>query len=112
MPRRLLNIASIVCLVLCVALMGMWVRSYHRDEFIRGRISQGRVLAIGSTAGTTGLTEFSPDSINDSDWPWTVISEPINPKILAEWIPEQNQRPNRGPLTYLGFRTYLYLEGI
>ena len=28
MLRRLLNIASIVCLVLCVALMGMWVRSY------------------------------------------------------------------------------------
>ena len=27
MLRRLLNIASIVCLVLCVALMGMWVRS-------------------------------------------------------------------------------------
>ena len=34
MPRRLLNIASIVCLVLCVALMGMWVRSYYwMDEF-------------------------------------------------------------------------------
>jgi hypothetical protein len=30
MPRRLLNIASIACLVLCVALMGLWVRSYHR----------------------------------------------------------------------------------
>jgi hypothetical protein len=29
MLRRLLNIASIVCLVLCVALMGMWVRSYR-----------------------------------------------------------------------------------
>jgi hypothetical protein len=28
MLRRLLNIASIVCLMLCVALMGMWVRSY------------------------------------------------------------------------------------
>jgi hypothetical protein len=27
--RRLLNIASIVSLVLCVALMGMWVRSYY-----------------------------------------------------------------------------------
>ena len=28
MRRRLLNIASVVCLVLCVALMGMWARSY------------------------------------------------------------------------------------
>ena len=34
MLRRLLNIASIVCLVLCVALMGMWVRSYYwMDDF-------------------------------------------------------------------------------
>jgi hypothetical protein len=34
MLRRLLNIASIVCLVLCVALMGMWVRSYYSmDSF-------------------------------------------------------------------------------
>jgi hypothetical protein len=30
--RRLLNIASIVCLVLCVALIGMWVRSYRTDD--------------------------------------------------------------------------------
>ena len=29
MLRRLLNIASIVCLVVCVALMAMWVRSYQ-----------------------------------------------------------------------------------
>ena len=28
MLRRLLNIASIVCLVACVALLGMWVRSW------------------------------------------------------------------------------------
>jgi hypothetical protein len=27
MLRRLLNIASIACLVACVALMGLWVRS-------------------------------------------------------------------------------------
>ena len=31
MRQRPLNIASIVCLVACVALMGMWVRSYRRD---------------------------------------------------------------------------------
>jgi hypothetical protein len=29
MLRRLLNIASIVCLVACVELIGFWVRSYH-----------------------------------------------------------------------------------
>ena len=34
MLRRLLNIASIVCLVLCVVLMGMWVRSFWRADFV------------------------------------------------------------------------------
>jgi hypothetical protein len=37
MPRRLLNIASIVCLVLCVALMGMWVRSYRSQNVVHTR---------------------------------------------------------------------------
>jgi hypothetical protein len=34
MLRRLLNIASIVCRVLCVALMVMWVRSKWRDDSV------------------------------------------------------------------------------
>jgi hypothetical protein len=34
MLRRLLNIASVFCLVLCVALMGMWVRSYYSMDSI------------------------------------------------------------------------------
>jgi hypothetical protein len=34
MPRRLLTIASIVCLVLCVALMCMWVRSFWRADSV------------------------------------------------------------------------------
>ena len=72
MLRRLLNIASIVCLVLCVALMGMWVRSYHWVdhsrpifccEMVCGRIRAGprcrvnvgsenlRRLALAGTLG-------------------------------------------------------------
>ena len=34
--RRLLNIASIVCLILCVALMGMWVRSDRWIDELQG----------------------------------------------------------------------------
>src|SRR5450755_970487 len=34
MLRRLLNIASIVCLVLCVAWMSLWLRSYLQVENI------------------------------------------------------------------------------
>jgi hypothetical protein len=54
MPRRLLNIASIVCLVLCVALMGMWVRSYSWLDDITliplGAYSVGVGSAMGRIA--------------------------------------------------------------
>jgi hypothetical protein len=36
MLRRLLNIASIVCLVVCVALMVLWVRSYYWYDNLHG----------------------------------------------------------------------------
>ena len=39
MLRRLLNIASIVCLVVCVALMGMWVFSSVCDEAVHGSLT-------------------------------------------------------------------------
>jgi hypothetical protein len=54
MLRRLLNIASIVCLVLCVALMGMWVRSYRwMDDynFTPGRSTWG----VGSASGRIAI---------------------------------------------------------
>jgi hypothetical protein len=50
MPRRLLNIASIVCVVLCVALMGMWVRSYWQCDTICGYSSSDQFI-VGSTHG-------------------------------------------------------------
>jgi hypothetical protein len=54
MLRRLLNIASIVCLVLCVALMGMWVRSYWVEDFCEWS-SQTRNYGMFSDNGRVGL---------------------------------------------------------
>jgi hypothetical protein len=50
MTSRLLNVASIVCLVVCVALMGMWVRSYWRIDAI-GATSGHNDFVIGSERG-------------------------------------------------------------
>ena len=51
MLRRLLNIASIVCLVACVALMGMWVRSYHHTDRTFGHFDAGHGFQIDSRFG-------------------------------------------------------------
>src|SRR5690349_10707150 len=51
MLRRLLNIASIVCLVLCMALMGMWVRSYYRCDAVGGQLTKTNALSLRSAVG-------------------------------------------------------------
>jgi hypothetical protein len=62
MLRRLLNIASIVCLVLCVALMGMWVRSYYwLDDF--NFTPRGCTIGVGSASGRIAIGAM-PAKIN------------------------------------------------
>jgi hypothetical protein len=59
MLRRLLNIASVVCLVLCVALMGMWVRSYYWiDEFVSNPLGASTVGG-GSGIGRIAICRVS-----------------------------------------------------
>jgi hypothetical protein len=55
MLRRLLNIASIACLILCVALMGMWVRSYALSDRASGQFDAGHGFQMTSLYGRLGL---------------------------------------------------------
>ena len=72
MLRRLLNIASIVCLVACVALMGTWVRSYNGYDEVRGHLGTSYGFSLASTSGRV---IFHRMQIAPSDWPWRVISD-------------------------------------
>ena len=51
MTSRLLNVASIACLTLCVALMAMWVRSYFAIDSLTGRIAGQNGLVLSSKPG-------------------------------------------------------------
>jgi hypothetical protein len=75
MRRRLLNIASTVCLVLCVALMGMWARSYCARDVFRSRSMGERVFSLVSERGQVRLNEsvqysgpIGPIPPFDSSW--------------------------------------------
>jgi len=83
MLRRLLNIASIICLVLCVAMMGMWVRSYRdREDMVewRGRLpgslgflfrsEWGKLLSGGFVLGPSDAKGLP------NDWPYVVMVSP------------------------------------
>ena len=96
MPRRLLNIASIVCLVVCVALMGMWVRSYHRHDDRFGLFTSGYAFSIRSVQGRLEFSgSFVPEPFTPS---WLIQSKPIDQ--LREKPVEQV-----GPVTPLNFVT-------
>ena len=70
MLRRLLNIASIVCLVLCVALTGMWVRSYWRDDGLTLGVTDKCGFIAGSMHGIVTLYYVSDigEEANLSKW--------------------------------------------
>jgi hypothetical protein len=73
MLRRLLNIASIVCLVLCVALMGLWVRSYASWDQLRGQLSAYYGFAIYTRPGRLVLVECGQAW---QGWQWEVSRGP------------------------------------
>jgi hypothetical protein len=70
MLRRLLNIASIVCLVACVALMGMWVRGDYWADDLRGCLTDRRAFVIDLLPGRMQLVEFVRDSSDNDVWHW------------------------------------------
>jgi hypothetical protein len=78
MRRRLVNIASVVCLVLCVALMGMWVRSYTWSDHLSGYFTKTQVFYVVLEGGRTlWRYESNPPSEAKPDWAWFTRSYPI-----------------------------------
>ena len=76
MPRHLLSIASIVCLVVCVALIGMWVRSYKSLDDLTVRFTHSHFIACISMPGRLLFDEAF--LISDDSWNWTLYSMPID----------------------------------
>jgi hypothetical protein len=90
MLRRSLNIASIVCLVLCVALMGMWVRSYYWIDMLRGPYQDGRLFGITSMSGQLVIPVWPPGLNNSSPsraWLWSTQANPKKSLSLREMFP-------------------------
>ena len=87
MRRRFLNAASILCCVACVALMGMWVRSYWWSDHFSGRVAETRVFSVVLELGRalwrfeSGRTplrlEPLPPYESRPGWAWTTTSYPI-----------------------------------
>jgi hypothetical protein len=84
MLRRLLNIASIVCLVVCVALMAMWVRSYYRYDELQGNYLGVCGFSVGSNQGRVVVEYAATPLSKDEDWNWKGLSFPADDLQQAE----------------------------
>jgi hypothetical protein len=91
MLRRLLNIASVFCLVACVTLMGLWVRSYYYCYIWQIR-TNSRLLQLRSDQGLliySGLHPIASQAdviavLNDaSSQGQTFISSTVGPREPA-----------------------------
>ena len=108
MPRRLLNIASVVCLVVCVALMGMWLDSLYTWSLIGGQVTSKRAVDLQSLRGHLTCVvynqepDFSGDDKSD-DWQLKRLPVPNFKFPLATM--------SRGFLTPLGFQGAIAATG-
>src|SRR4051812_7920189 len=59
MKRRLLNLLTVLSLLLCMATMALWGRSYWFADTLRW--SGGRICSIGSHNGLLVWNDFRPD---------------------------------------------------
>jgi hypothetical protein len=114
MLRRLLNITSIVCCAAFVALMAMWVRSYHSKNEWRGNIVGDRKVSIASAAGRISLSKTTVSDDAPSAWRqewefengspvsrWRSASDPLQPRQ-----PRLIAKPTQKVLTHLGVGVY------
>jgi hypothetical protein len=95
MLRRLLNIPSVVCLVACVALIAMWVRSYQAVDVVRGNFTYGELFAIYSVYGHL---EISGAAItNPIAKSWMISSFPCDDKWTRRYT---GHSPSTGRLGF------------
>jgi hypothetical protein len=90
MPRRFLNIASIVCLIACVVLMSLWVRSYYWLDEIGGHFTNRQFFVVRSEPSRLLIVVIE----GPSDSPWSMDSrkygadfQPDRPAPSVEWDP-------------------------
>lgn len=78
MNRRLFNLAALVSLLLCLACLFMWVRSYYRLDFVRKDHGGEGASAFFSSGGGLGLAmeRHRPPlrGVRTRPWKWYVLS--------------------------------------
>ena len=89
MKRRLINLLTLLSLLLCVAVVGLWVRSYGRGDAWTVREREGPqcfsdTLQLESSRG--GLTEYRSQSSAGPPPQWCRVGGGTAPDSIAETL--------------------------
>ena len=96
-----LNIASIICLILCVALLSVWVRSYSTPDMLTGHFGDRVAIQISSRSGRVVSYIGTPSTgmlTASGVYPWSIESYRIG-ELTSPALPYYS----RGRLNRLGF---------
>jgi len=80
MARRLLNLLTALSLVLCVAVIALWMRSHWRSDRI-AYVAPTWTVSLGSKSGSMRLS-FATTTATTSKVGWRVTSAPFDPDAV------------------------------
>lgn len=85
--RRLLKIAvTVTCLVACLALAGLWVRSFNIYDSASGPFTEDSGFAFGSVVGRiTFVAYYNVPSAEIFDWAWHQLKVSRNDQMNERW---------------------------
>jgi hypothetical protein len=101
MFRRFLDVASIVCLVLCVALMGMWLRSEDWSDDLYVPVFSESGASVGTLPGRLVVKPFYALGPRV----WVLFKEPVKTMKYLDSSPE-----NKRSKQHLGFGFCRFVE--
>src|SRR5258706_7791636 len=81
--KIILTSVAALSLLVCVATVGLWVRSYWREDLVYKYDGSGAV-AIGSGRGGISIERVSLNPSYRSEWQWRSNDHPRDRRVLAE----------------------------
>ena len=89
MKRRLFTLAALVSLLLCLASVGMWVRSQFVHDYLLKALDDGHGVVCQSVDGTLtlGLPRLTPPVATSpaTPWHWLVLQPKRANPIAWKW---------------------------
>ena len=80
MIRRILNVATVLCILACIALASLWVRSHRIADRLHGRIWFPQSFLLASKEGHVAVIVLQWHGAKNW-WRWRVVGYPVDDEL-------------------------------